>query len=668
MTVPEPVLDEPPRPAHAEEPTANIVPTLRPRPSRFMIRHKLGLAFGLQLLLVVAVAVTGYLGLGSVRSSFESAIHRGLQAERLAVEIKESLAAARLAEKTYLQKLRSQSYEEGQRQVTLNQEHLAQLHRTIAQLEQHEVGEVVSYPPKRTVEDLIALKPYVTVYGEDFLGAVALIAERRQRQPRVNERFAEMIQELLPRSGGNPARLVTLGAILIELRNSEREFLMLERREAAPAVKAAADRLRAHLGQLSPADRAVAQPLLNGYMESFEQAAALEMQIARKVQAVEAAAVVVEPLVADIATHGQRDAAAEVRAARIASDRTVVIMTVSLLLALLTGLVLSWLLGQQITSPVAKLAHTAQAIGGGDLTARAEVRGGDEIGMLAGTFNQMTAQVRSLVLSLEQRVRERERAEEEVRRLNAELEERVKARTQELENANHELEAFSYSVSHDLRTPLRHISSFLYLLGQAHQGEGRDDLDEDSKANLKLIGQAVKRMGSLIDALLDFSRLGRTELRRSRVPLDLVLVEARNELMTESHGRDIYWKVSPLPAVKGDRTLLRQVFVNLLSNAIKFTRSRTDARIEVRSAPELAEAHEAVVLVRDNGVGFDMAYADKLFGVFKRLHKAEQFDGTGIGLANVHRIVRRHGGRIWAEGVPDAGATFYVALPIDTLE
>ena len=632
-----------------------------------MIRHKLGLAFGLILLLVVAVAVAGYLGLGSVRSSFESAIHRGLQAERLAVEIKESLAAARLAEKTYLQRLRSQNYEEGQRQVALHQEHLAQLHRTIAQLERHEVGEEVSYPPKRTVEDLIALKPYVTVYGEDFLAAVALIAERRQRQPAVNERFADMVKELLPRSR-SPEQLVALGAILIDLRNSEREFLMLERRDAAPAVKGAADRLRAHLRQMSPGDRAVAEPLLTRYMESFEQAAALEMQIAGKVQAVEAAAVVVEPLVADIATHGQRDAAAEVRSARVASDRTVVVMTTTLLLALLTGLALSWLLGQQITGPVAKLARTAQAIGGGDLTARAEVRGGDEIGMLAGTFNQMTAQVRSLVLSLEQRVRERERAEEEVRRLNAELEERVKARTQELENANHELEAFSYSVSHDLRTPLRHISSFLYLLGQAHQGEGRDDLDEDSKANLKLIGQAVKRMGSLIDALLDFSRLGRTELRFKRVPLDLVLVEARNELMTESHGRDIHWKVSPLPAVKGDRTLLRQAFVNLLSNAIKFTRSRPDAWIEVRSAPELAEAHEAVVLVRDNGVGFDMAYADKLFGVFKRLHKAEQFDGTGIGLANVHRIVRRHGGRIWAEGVPDAGATFYVALPIDMLE
>jgi signal transduction histidine kinase len=660
----EPVPHDPPRPAHSEEPTANIVPTLRPRPSRFMIRHKLGLAFGLQLLLVVAVAVTGYLGLARVRGSFESAIHRGLQSEQLAVRIKESLAAARLAEKTYLQLLRSHGYEVAQQQVTVNQEHLAQLHRTIAELERHEVGDVVSYPPKRTVENLIALKPYVTVYGEDFLAAVALMGERRQRLPRVNDAFGEMVSELLPRTGGRE-RLVALGASLIELRNSERDLLMLGKREGGPRVREAAEQLRNQMRPLSPANRAVTEPLLTRYLEEFDEAAQLEVQIARKVQAVEAAAVVVEPLVADIAASGRRDAAAEVRTARIASDRTVAIMTASLLLALLAGLVLSWLLGQQITGPVGKLARTAQAIGGGDLTARAEVRGGDEIGMLAGTFNQMTAQVRSLVLSLEQRVRERERAEEEVRRLNAELEERVKARTQELENANHELEAFSYSVSHDLRTPLRHISSFLYLLEQARLGETREDLDEDSRTHLKLIGQAVKRMGSLIDALLDFSRLGRTELRRNRVPLDLVLTEARNELEAEAHGREIQWQLSPLPAVQGDRTLLRQVFVNLLSNAIKFTRSRPGAIVEVRSAPELAQPHEAVVMVRDNGVGFDMAYADKLFGVFKRLHKAEEFDGTGIGLANVHRIVRRHGGRIWAEGLPDAGATFYVALPRD---
>jgi len=665
-----PVSEEPTKPAHGDEPTANIAPTLRPRPARFMIRHKLGLAFGLQLLLVVAVALAGYLGLRRVRGSFESAIHHGLQSERLAVAIRESLAAARLAEKTYLQEQRSQTAEEAQKRVAENQEHLAQLHRTIVELERHEVGDVVSYPPKRTVEDLIALKPYVTVYGEDFLAAVALIADRRERLPRVNERFGEMVRELLARTGDRN-ELVALGATLIDLRNHERDRLMLGRWEGAPGVRLASERLRLHLRRLSPANRAATEALLGRYLEAFDEAAELETRIAQKLQAVQAAAVVVEPLVADIATYGQRDAAADVRTARIASDRTVVIMTGSLLVALAAGLLLSWLLGQQITAPVGKLARTAQAIGAGDLTARAEVRTGDEIGMLATTFNQMTAQVRSLVLSLEQRVRERERAEEEVRRLNAELEERVKARTQELENANHELEAFSYSVSHDLRTPLRHISSFLYLLGQGregqggHDGEGRDDLDPESKAHLKLIGQAVKRMGSLIDALLDFSRLGRTELRRNRVPLDHALVEARNELSAETHGRDILWNTLPLPVVQGDRTLLRQVFVNLLSNAVKFTRSRSQAHIEVRSAPELAEPGEVVILVRDNGVGFDMAYAEKLFGVFKRLHKAEEFEGTGIGLANVHRIVRRHGGRIWAEGKPDAGATFYVALPSD---
>jgi signal transduction histidine kinase/CHASE3 domain sensor protein len=645
------------RPAPADEPTASIVRAPRARAARFMIRHKLALAFGVQLLLVVAVAVAAYLGLGRVRRSFESAIHRGLQAERLAGEIKSALAAARQAEQKFQSSLLSQGYDRALEHVQQNREHLARLHRTIAELERHEVGETVSYPAKRTVDDLVALKPYVTVYAEDFLSAVALIAQRRQTRPPVEAGFAALVGRLLGQAGDRRG-LVAVGGMLIQLRNSEREFLLLGQRPAREGVKLAGDRLRAYLQGLGSADRALTEPLLDRYLEAFERAAELETSITRKVQDYEAAAVVVEPLVADIAAYGQRDAALEVRAARAAADRTVLVMTASLAAAVLAGLGLAWLLGQQITRPVGKLARTAQAIGAGDLTARAEVRSGDEMGMLATTFNQMTAQVRSLVLSLEQRVRERERAEEEVRRLNAELEQRVKARTHELENANHELEAFSYSVSHDLRTPLRHISSFLYLLNQ-----GREDLDDESQGHLKLIGQAVKRMGSLIDALLDFSRLGRTELRRARVPLDLVVREARSELATETEGRDIDWQIAALPAVQGDRTLLRQVFVNLLSNAVKFTRSRSAAQVEVRPAPELAGPGEAVILVRDNGVGFDMAYADKLFGVFKRLHKAEDFDGTGIGLANVHRIVRRHGGRIWAQGSPDAGATFFIALP-----
>jgi light-regulated signal transduction histidine kinase (bacteriophytochrome)/HAMP domain-containing protein len=319
---------------------------------------------------------------------------------------------------------------------------------------------------------------------------------------------------------------------------------------------------------------------------------------------------------------------------------------------------LAYVLGHQITAPLGDLARASQAITAGDLSAQVEIHSRDELGTLAATFNAMTAKLRDLVRSLEERVLERERAEDQVRQLNAELEERVRARTAELEGANRELEAFSYSVSHDLRTPLRHIAGFVYLLRQPSGGLG-----EQSREHLDTIAGAVRRMGSLIDALLAFSRIGRAEFRTEEVDLAALVDEARAELTADSKDREVVWTVGPLPRVRGDRALLRQVIVNLLSNALKFTRPRPRAEIEVRAAPDQAGPGEAVFLVRDNGVGFDMAYADKLFGVFKRLHAPEAFEGTGIGLANVERIIRRHGGRVWAKSAVDAGATFFVALP-----
>jgi light-regulated signal transduction histidine kinase (bacteriophytochrome)/HAMP domain-containing protein len=362
----------------------------------------------------------------------------------------------------------------------------------------------------------------------------------------------------------------------------------------------------------------------------------------------------------DIAAVGQREAAAEVVVAQLASGRTVFLVVLTLVVALLAGLSLATVLGHQITAPLTELARAAHAIGAGDLSARATVQSRDELGMLAKTFNAMTTRVRELVGSLEERVRERQRAEAEVRRLNAELEERVRARTGELQTANEELEAFSYSVSHDLRTPLRHMSGFLYLLGQ------RPGITAVERGHMEVIQTAVKRMWSLIEALLAFSRAGRAALHRAPVDLRLLADEARKELGGELRTRNIEWRVGPLPVIEGDAVLLQQVITNLLSNAVKFTRLQAAAVIELSEAPEHARGAEAVVRVRDNGVGFDNAYAGRLFGVFKRLHGPEDFAGTGIGLAHVERIIRRHGGRVWAEGTVGQGATFYVALPAAT--
>jgi PAS domain S-box-containing protein len=258
-------------------------------------------------------------------------------------------------------------------------------------------------------------------------------------------------------------------------------------------------------------------------------------------------------------------------------------------------------------------------------------------------------------------VTERRRHEEQVARWNSELEQRVAERTAQLESANKELEAFSYSVSHDLRAPLRHIDGFVDIL----QSSASEKLDEESRQHLQTIADSAKQMGKLIDDLLAFSRMSRAKMTKRKVNLATLAQDATQHLQGDMKGRQIEWVIGALPTVEGDPEMLRQVMMNLIDNAIKYSRPREKARIEIGT---YTEQDDYVVFVRDNGVGFDMKYAGKLFGVFQRLHRASEFEGTGVGLANVRRIIHRHGGRTWAEGEINVGATFYFTLPKTALE
>jgi signal transduction histidine kinase len=340
-------------------------------------------------------------------------------------------------------------------------------------------------------------------------------------------------------------------------------------------------------------------------------------------------------------------------------------------LSLLAAVLISRQLQKSVTRPIQEITSVARTVmENRDFSARARKTTDDEIGVLVDAFNGMLSEIgdRTQVLEksnrdLEREIAERKRAEtalyaseDRLLTLNAELEERVEARTAQLEAANKDLEGFSYSVSHDLRAPIRAINGFCTLLAEDHRAQ----LDDEARRKLAIISAESDRMGQLIDDLLAFSRLGRKSLEPTELDMTNLARRAFERLEQVGHDKKVEFRLGSMPKAEGDRSLFEQVWMNLLSNALKFSSKKESPIIE---AGGLSADQEYVYFVRDNGAGFDPRYQAKLFGVFQRLHHDHEFPGTGVGLALVHKIVTRHGGRVWADGKPDEGATFHFTLP-----
>lgn len=316
-----------------------------------------------------------------------------------------------------------------------------------------------------------------------------------------------------------------------------------------------------------------------------------------------------------------------------------------IILSFLLAYLLSSFLQKSISKPILGLAETAKVISDRkDYSVRAVKTGNDEVGSLTDAFNNMLVQIEDQNVALNE--------------FNLNLEHKVRQRTTQLELANKELETFSYSISHDLRAPLRGIIGFAAMLEEDYSTK----LDDEARRITSVIKKNTLKMGRLIDDLLAFSRMGRQDIRKTTISTTEMVNEVIEDLLPEGKDCRIKWIVHEMPSIKGDANAMRQVWINLVSNAVKYSATKEEPKIEIGSH-DMEE--EIIFYVKDNGVGFDEKYKDKLFKVFQRLHSAEEFEGTGVGLAIVEKIVSKHDGKVWAEAEENNGACFYFSLPVE---
>jgi len=321
-----------------------------------------------------------------------------------------------------------------------------------------------------------------------------------------------------------------------------------------------------------------------------------------------------------------------------------VIVILILCFSFLLAFFLSKYLQRGISTPILALAETAKAISERkDYSVRAVKLSNDEVGSLTDAFNQMLTQIHEQT--------------ETLNKFNHNLEQMVKDRTAQLEAANKELESFSYSVSHDLRAPLRAIHSYMNIFVEEYGSK----FDDEGKRLMDIVLKNGKKMGQLIDDLLSFSQLGRKELTKTMLSMNDIVVSIWNDMYKPEENRKVQFILNPLPDAYAEQATIRQAWTNIISNALKYTKNKSETIIEISGEKK---GNEIVYSIKDNGSGFDMKYYNKLFGVFQRLHSQEEFEGTGVGLAIVDRIITKHGGKVWAEGKVNEGATFYFSLPV----
>jgi len=678
------------------------------------ITTKFTIAFGLLLALMVLIATVSVAALILVRRETETTIVISTEIQRLVLEMDGGLQEARRLEKDLFWRYPTIGYSAAyQTYAQLAERQIIQVRALSVELLQLISESAVSDAWRESDVSLNLYLSAVSRHAATVEEATELVVELAADETGLQAQLAQnssLLQDTLE-IADDPGLMVSYR----EMQSFEKEYLITRQRPLMQSAFNTAVPLREAI-ELAPTleadQKTQALTYLDNYLTVAEGILELDAAINSKFSEFDLQAEAVDPISEELITLADQ----EVERARVQIGQTNQLVMVMVVITALVGLalvvVIAQVLNNGITHNVVNLTQVAGEWQAGNLEVRARIDSADEIGQLADSFNDMATRISDLIGNLEQKViertaelmtantqlqqeiTERKRAEEEMKEHRDHLEELVQERTAELdrrvteveqlnrgmanlledlqaahwhvtrtarqlEQANDELEAFVHSVSHDLRAPLRHVDRFAQLLLEREAAR----LEPTSARYLQNIVQAAGKMGHLIDDLLALSRTGQAEIKLRRVAPNEIVEQVRQELEPAIEGRLITWEIAPLPAVRADPGLLRVVWTNLLSNAVKYTAPRPQASIEIGATPP-DEQGRVTFFIRDNGVGFDPLYAHKLFGVFQRLHQDEEFEGSGIGLATVRRIIHRHGGRVWAEGELDRGATFYFTLSV----